>query len=218
MKKWLRRILLCIILVFVVWAGVFYSCAIDSRKYNVVVEGVNCSQFDSCRSTGTGSGVIIAKDGLILTAAHVLKDADRLRVTLPDGRIFRSYEYYEDTDNDVGIIKLLIKFDDYATLWDSDYITRNHVIYTIGNSKGVWDSSIIFGITYNANFRRWAIDKGFKYILARMKIYGGCSGGGVYHYNRLIGIVTKGGSGATLIVPSNTCKQVIEDYRNASEK
>ncbi|MBM3245572.1 MAG: peptidase, partial [Candidatus Omnitrophica bacterium] len=41
------------------------------------------------KRVGLGSGVIINKEGYILTNEHVIKEADKITVTLPDGREFK---------------------------------------------------------------------------------------------------------------------------------
>lgn len=206
MKKILRKILLCIVLIFIVWAGLLYNCARENRVYNVVVESEQHGRFF------IGSGVVISEDGLILTAGHVIKNADRVRVTLSDGRIFDVNNYYIDAVHDVGLINLPIDVNDYMVLEDSNDITSNNIIYNIGNSRGIWDNSIFFGIIRDVKFKRLGFGEKCEFILARMIVYPGCSGGGVYRWDKLIGIAVRAGVGATIIVPSNICKQVVEEY------
>jgi serine protease Do len=206
MRKILHRVLLCVALVFIVWAGLLYNCARGNKIYNVIVESEQYGQFS------VGSGVIISEDGLILTAGHIVEDADRVRVTLPDGRIFDVNDYYVDIENDVGLIDLPIDVNDYTVLGDSNSIIPNSVIYNIGNAEGIWDSSISFGIIRNIKFKRLWFGEKCEFILAKMIVYPGCSGGGVYRWDKLIGIAVRGGVGATIIVPSNICKKVVEEY------
>lgn len=57
--------------------------------------------------TGSGSGVIIdAKNGYVLTAAHVISEIDKAAVYLPDGRKFDAVEFLYDTQTDVGVVKI----------------------------------------------------------------------------------------------------------------
>lgn len=211
MKKILRKVLLCIGILFIVWAGCLYNCARGNRVYNAVVEVERHGRFY------IGSGVVISEDGLILTAGHVVKNAKRIRVTLSDGRVFDTKDYYRDSVHDVGLIKLSVDVNDYMMLGDSNSITSNSIIYNVGNAEGIWDHSIFFGIIRDTKFNRLGFGEKCDFILAKMIVYPGCSGGGVYRWNKLIGIAVRGGIGATMIVPSDTCKQVVEDYY-ASEK
>ena len=55
---------------------------------------------------GTGSGVIIDPKGHILTNNHVIKDAQRIEVTLSDGSKWRGRLVGTDPDNDLAIIQI----------------------------------------------------------------------------------------------------------------
>src|SRR2546428_13539502 len=54
---------------------------------------------------GVGSGVIIDKDGYILTNYHVIDDAERLKVTLSDGRVFSGKVLGVDPPTDLAGVK-----------------------------------------------------------------------------------------------------------------
>ena len=56
--------------------------------------------------TGLGSGVIISKDGLILTNNHVIKGAKRVQVKLPDGTPIDADVIVGDPDSDVAIVRI----------------------------------------------------------------------------------------------------------------
>src|SRR5438105_12224978 len=55
---------------------------------------------------GVGSGVIIDEKGYILTNNHVIDDAERLKVTLPDGRVLRGRVVGSDEMTDLAVIKV----------------------------------------------------------------------------------------------------------------
>lgn len=202
MKKWISRILLIILLITAGWIGYIYNCAYQSINYNVVIETEGHGIFR------IGSGVIISDDGVILTAGHVLEDAERVKITLPNGQKWIAEKFYIDPNVDVGFIDLPIETPEYIELSDSNTIEKYDFIYNIGNSLGIWDDSIFLGIVYKNHFTRMFLGESNEYILAIMNIQSGCSGGGVYHYNNLIGIVVMKGDGATFIIPSNICKGV----------
>lgn len=66
---------------------------------------------------GAGSGVIVSKDGLVLTAAHVIGKADRrARVLLPDGRRLRARTLGADHDIDAGMLQITDPPDDLPFL------------------------------------------------------------------------------------------------------
>ncbi|MDI6858167.1 MAG: trypsin-like peptidase domain-containing protein [Dehalococcoidia bacterium] len=56
--------------------------------------------------TGTGSGVIFASDGRILTNEHVVRGARTVQVTLPDGRRFQAGVEYADPSTDLAVLRV----------------------------------------------------------------------------------------------------------------
>lgn len=55
---------------------------------------------------GFGSGVIVSKDGIILTNNHVVAGADKVDIRLQDGRTFESSEVVTDPKSDLAIVKI----------------------------------------------------------------------------------------------------------------
>jgi putative serine protease PepD len=63
-------------------------------------------EVETQQGDGLGSGVIYDKNGYILTAAHVVQDADRVTVRLSDGTRLRGEVLGTDQANDVGVVKV----------------------------------------------------------------------------------------------------------------
>lgn len=61
----------------------------------------------SRRTTGYGSGVIFHEDGYILTNDHVVREAEEIRVTLPDGRDFSAELVGTDGVTDVAVLRIM---------------------------------------------------------------------------------------------------------------
>src|SRR3712207_2953425 len=55
---------------------------------------------------GVGSGVVIDEKGYILTNNHVIDDAERLKVTLPDGKVLRGKVVGSDETTDLAVLKV----------------------------------------------------------------------------------------------------------------
>ncbi len=58
------------------------------------------------RTAGFGSGVIIRKDGVIVTNNHVVRGADKIKVTLPDGRDFDAQLVGTDPVADIAVLRI----------------------------------------------------------------------------------------------------------------
>jgi serine protease Do len=63
-------------------------------------------ETDGPRFNGEGSGMILREDGYILTNAHVVEDAERIRVRLHDGREFEAEVRGTDRESDIAVLKL----------------------------------------------------------------------------------------------------------------
>jgi serine protease Do len=85
------------------------------------------------KQTGLGSGVIINSEGYILTNEHVVNNADKITVTLPDGRQFKGEVKGKDVRSDLAVVKISAHELPVATLGDSDSIKIGQWVVAIGN-------------------------------------------------------------------------------------
>jgi serine protease Do len=87
----------------------------------------------SRRSTGYGSGVIFHEAGYILTNDHVIRDAEEIRVTLPDGRDFQAELVGSDGMTDVAVLRVQGEDLPVAPLGTSDGLMIGEWTIAIGN-------------------------------------------------------------------------------------
>ncbi len=89
------------------------------------------------RRFGLGSGVIIDERGLILTNEHVVADADKITVTLADGRELSGEVKGKDARSDLAVVKVDAKNLPVARLGDSDTIRSGQWAIALGNPFGL---------------------------------------------------------------------------------
>src|ERR671936_240562 len=87
---------------------------------------------------GVGSGFVIDEKGYILTNNHVIDDAERLKVTLPDGRVLRGRVAGNDEMTDLAVLK--VESDEplpAAQLGNSEELKAGQTVLAIGNPFGL---------------------------------------------------------------------------------
>lgn len=98
------------------------------------------------RQQSLGSGVIIDRDGSILTNNHVVENAQKIEVTLADERKFEAKVIGKDPKTDIAVIKINAKSDlPSASLGDSDRLEVGEWVMAIGNPFGL-DHTVTSGI------------------------------------------------------------------------
>ncbi len=88
------------------------------------------------KQQGLGSGVIIDREGNILTNEHVVAQADKITVTLSDGRVFNAKIKGTDTRSDIAVIKIEGQNFPCAELGNSDTLKIGQWVVAIGNPFG----------------------------------------------------------------------------------
>lgn len=89
------------------------------------------------RQKGIGSGVIVSGDGYILTNAHVVRGADRLTVSLLDGRTFTGTVVGADPATDLAVVKIPASNLPVAPLGESAPLQPGDWAIAIGNPYGL---------------------------------------------------------------------------------
>lgn len=98
------------------------------------------------RAAGSGSGVIVAPDGIVLTNNHVIDGASRIEMSLADGRRFRARVIGRDPDTDLAVLRSETADTlPAATLSNSKLVRPGQIAIAIGNPLG-FQSTVTAGI------------------------------------------------------------------------
>ncbi|QQE64867.1 serine protease [Leptolyngbya sp. BL0902] len=163
---------------------------------------------------GVGSGFITTADGQIITNAHVVAGADRVQVTLKDGRSFSGEVMGADTVTDIAVIKIDAQNLPTVRLSNSDQIQPGEWAIAIGNPLGL-DSTVTAGIisaTGRTSREVGVPDKRVEFIQTDAAINPGNSGGPLLNLNgEVIGVNTaiiRGAQGLGFSIPINTVQRI----------
>ncbi|MFN3926959.1 MAG: HhoA/HhoB/HtrA family serine endopeptidase [Pseudanabaenaceae cyanobacterium] len=162
---------------------------------------------------GTGSGFIIDTNGHIITNAHVVEGADRVRVTLRDGRQLDGKVLGTDSLTDIAVVKVngtnlpVVKIGSSANLQPGEWAIA------IGNPLGL-DNTVTAGIISALGRRSGEIgvDKRVSFIQTDAAINPGNSGGPLLNKDgEVIGVNTaiiQGAQGLGFAIPIETAQRI----------
>ena len=182
------------------------------------------------KELGFGSGVIVAPDGYILTANHVVAGMDEIKVAIAnDKKEYTAKIIGTDPETDVAVLKIDAKDLPAITLGDSDQLEVGDIVLAIGNPFGIarqagQTTSVTMGII--SALGRNNVDFGGQpkvqfpiqdFIQTDATINPGNSGGALVDAEgRLVGINTgietssRGNEGIGFAVPINMARHVME--------
>ena len=123
-----------------------YSQAVVSAVDTLGPAVVGLAAGDRRRGrAGAGSGVLLAPDGYALTNSHVVHGAERLEVTLTDGRTLGATLVGDDPATDLAVVRAEATGLPYAPLGDSTGLRVGQLVIAIGNPLG-FQSTVSAGV------------------------------------------------------------------------
>ena len=165
---------------------------------------------------GSGSGFIINSSGQILTNSHVVDGADKVTVTLKDGRRFNGKVLGEDQVTDVAVIKIEANDLPALSIGNSDNLQPGEAVIAIGNPLGLNNTvtSGIISATGRSSSDIGASNKRVDYIQTDAAINPGNSGGPLLNTTgEVIGMNTailQGAQGLGFSIPINTAQRIAQ--------
>lgn len=179
-------------------------------------------QYQSQPQVGYGSGVIISKDGYIVTNNHVIEKADEIDVNLNDNRTFKATVVGTDPTTDLALIK--IDGDEFPVIpmGDSDELKLGEWVLAVGNPFNL-TSTVTAGVV-SAKARKIGIYEGNEgiesFIQTDAAINMGNSGGALVNTRgELVGInsalesPTGTYAGYGFAIPTTIVRKVVADLK-----
>lgn len=164
---------------------------------------------------GNGSGVIISKEGHVLTNYHVVNGAEEIVVTLNDGRKYPANLIGSDPFSDLAVLKLLGATDlKPATLGSSSNLRPGEWVIAIGSPLG-FDHTVTLGIISAISRQVPDINSNVEFIQTDAAINPGNSGGPLVNLRgEVVGIntaISGNGQNIGFAIPVNVVKNVSKD-------
>ena len=177
-------------------------------------------QIETPEKVGFGSGVIISKDGYIVTNNHVIENADIISVKLNDGREFKGRIIGADASTDLALVKIEGENLPTIPVGDSDQLKIGEWVLAVGNPFNM-TSTVTAGIV-SAKARSLGVyNNGVdSFIQTDAAINQGNSGGALVNARgELVGInsvlysPTGSYSGCGFAIPTSIMTKVIADLK-----
>ena len=167
------------------------------------------------RATSLGSGVIVAREGYVLTNHHVIDGADEIQLVLADGRRIAAKVRGSDPETDLAVLKADAADLPAITLGDLGSVQVGDVVLAIGNPFG-FGNTVTLGIVSALGRSRLGINRYEDFIQTDAAVNPGNSGGALIDTaGRLIGINStiysrSGGSlGIGFAIPVSLARDVL---------
>lgn len=165
----------------------------------------------------TGSGIILSKDGYILTNKHVIEGANSIEVKLIDDRILKAKLIGFDNETDLAVLKIEANDLTAFKLLKSDWVVVGQKVIAIANPRG-FERSLTTGVVSGLARPIRDLNKGIilDMIQTDALVSKGSSGGALLdNKGRLIGLITSMESSSGIFeatsfaVPVNTIIDVV---------
>jgi serine protease Do len=161
-----------------------------------------------------GSGVIVDKEGYILTNNHVIEGADKVKIKLNDGREFTAMVKGKDPRTDLAVLYIKAKDLPVAALGDSDKLEVGEWAIAIGSPFGL-EHTVTVGVISAKGRSGLGTGTYEDFIQTDASINPGNSGGPLINIDgEVVGInamIIQPGTGIGFAIPINMAKQILND-------
>jgi serine protease Do len=169
-------------------------------------------------NSGTGSGVIVDKRGLIVTNNHVVGDAKEVEVRLSNRSKFVGHVIGRDPDTDLAIVQITTEAEmPTVPFGDSSKVRVGQWVLAVGNPFAL-DRTVTLGVVSGLDRDAVRLSRYEAFIQTDASINPGNSGGPLFNLNgEVIGINTaiiNFAQGIGFAIPSNMVLQVVDQLRS----
>ena len=223
------RRLLSVLIVSVLVAGLFAlpanaettsasgPASIAVKAKSAVVGILNTMKASGSTEKGHAAGTgFVYKSGVIITNAHVVEDAQEIKILYPDKttEVVSPSQIFADATADIAVIKVKNTSITPVTLGDSDKVTVGETVVAVGNPLGFrLGNSVSSGILSGVGR---AVGSAYPFLQVDAAINPGNSGGPLFNLQgEVIGINSAkmadiGVEGLAFAIPINTARQIAE--------
>lgn len=169
---------------------------------------------------GNGSGVIIEKNGTIVTNFHVIADAKAIKVTLNDGKEYKAKVIGFDEKTDLAVLKIDVEGLRAIEIGKSSDVRVGDLAVAVGNPLGQeFSQTVTDGIVSGINRKLQGEGQAFNLLQTNCAINAGNSGGALLDgQGRLIGInsakiAATGVEGIGFAIPIDDVMTIVQEIQ-----
>lgn len=156
----------------------------------ITTEQIATSFFRQFVIQGAGSGVILSKDGVIVTNYHVIHGAGNITVTLADGQEYPAEVLGCEPENDLAVMKIAAGGLNPAVIGDSSQLAVGDFVLAIGNPLGTLSGTVTEGIVSALERQITVENLTMTLMQISAAVNPGNSGGGLFNARgELVGLV-----------------------------
>ena len=175
-------------------------------------------------SGATGTGFIISEDGEILTNYHVVENAEKLTITMHNGKEYPAELLGYEAESDVALLKIDVEGLQAVKLGDSDALAVGDQVAAIGNPLGELTYTMTVGYVSAKSRAVYTDEMPITMMQIDAAINSGNSGGPLFNLaGEVVGITTAKYSGSIngsaeiegigFAIPINDALSIVDDLR-----
>ncbi|MDN3648742.1 trypsin-like peptidase domain-containing protein [Reinekea marina] len=167
-----------------------------------------------------GSGILLGENGLVVTNAHVIRDASNIIIQTYDGQRVPAEHYWLDEESDIALIQTKLSIDRALPISTKTQTQVGDIAFTIGNPFG-FGQSVSMGIISATSREQSTLTSLTDFIQTDAAINPGNSGGALVNsIGEIIGMnsavlsASIGAQGIGFAIPINTVKNKVASLQN----